>query len=139
MTFKRITLSILLILVLSNLLLVYHTLLKPAQVVYVDTNRLLEHYEGMKAARQAFQQKTTQWQANIDTLRSEWQRAVSAHEASKATMSKKEQQLSEELLRTKQQQLVEYQQGIRQQSQQEDQQMTERVLTEVNTDRKSVV
>ena len=87
----------------------------------------------MKSARQAFQQKARVWQANIDTLQSEYKKTVDDYEKSKSRLSAKEEQLSQELIRTKGRQLQEYQQAIQQQSQQEDMQMTQKVLIEVNS------
>jgi len=102
------------------------------KIVYVDSSRLLENYEGMKAAQTDFQQKSMLWQANIDTLTKEFQKAVDDFEAAKSTLSKKESALSQELIRTKRKQLMDYQQAIQQQSSQEDYQLTQKVLTEVN-------
>lgn len=101
-------------------------------VVYVDSNKLLENYAGMKTARQEFQKKATQWQANIDTLKAELDREIKNYEASKNGMSTKERELSEKLISTKRQQFIDYQKGIQQKSQQEDYQMTEQLLVEVN-------
>lgn len=133
MTFKQIAIGLFSILMVLQLVGLYNQFFKPSDVVYLDANKLLENYEGMKAARQDFQAKALQWQANIDTLKLEFEGEVKKYNATKASMSKKEKELNEELLRTKQKQLVDYQQGIQQKSQQEDQQMTERVLSEVNT------
>ncbi|MDW3196102.1 MAG: OmpH family outer membrane protein [Cytophagales bacterium] len=103
-----------------------------SKIAFVDSNRLIENYNGMKFAREAFQQKTLQWQANIDTLTAEFKRAVDDFEGSKAQLTAKEAELSKQLIETKRKQLVDYQQAIQQQSQQEDLQMTQKVLAEVN-------
>ncbi|MEQ8627856.1 OmpH family outer membrane protein [Ekhidna sp.] len=131
MTFKQVTIGLLAIVLIIQGVCLY-TLFMDKKVVYVDTNVLLENYEGMKVARQEFQQKATQWQANLDTLRSELNREIQNYEAGKSGMSTKERELNEKLIGTKQQQLVDYQKGIQQKSQQEDYQMTEQILAEVN-------
>lgn len=133
MTNKQLTIGLIAILFVSQAIVLYHIFLKPSQIVYVDSNKLLENYEGMKAARQQFQQKAMQWQANIDTLKSELDKEIKAYEAGKPKMSSKERELNEKLIKTKSQQFVDYQKGIQQKSQQEDYQMTEQVLTEVNS------
>lgn len=132
MTSKQLSIGLFTVLIILNLVFAYFQFLAPAKVVYVDSNKLMESYEGMKAARQQFQQKATQWQANIDTLRSELERTIQKYEADKAGMTTKERSLNEELINTKQKQFIDYQKGIQQQSQQEDYQMTEQVLVEVN-------
>jgi outer membrane protein len=133
MTNKQLTIGLFTILIILQLFTFYQLFLKPAQVVYVDSNKLLENYEGMKAARQQFQQKAMQWQANIDTLKSELDREIKKYEGEKGNMSSKERELNEKLINAKRQQFVDYQKGIQQKSQQEDYQMTDQVLTEVNS------
>ncbi len=103
-----------------------------SKIAFVDSNRLVENYEGMKAARAAFQQRSLQWQANIDTLTTEFKRAVDEFEGNKEKLSAKEADLSKQLIESKRKQLVDYQQAIQQQAEQEDYQMTQKVLTEVN-------
>ena len=105
----------------------------PSQIAYIDNNKLLNNYKGMLDARKAFEQKATTWQANVDTLTSEVQKAIMDYEKESTKMSKKEKSLSQQLIKTKQQQLQNYQQAIQQQYQQEDAQMTEQVLAKVNT------
>lgn len=131
MTFKQFTIGLFSIILILQIFITYSFFLDQ-KVVYVDTNQLLENYEGMKVARQEYQNKAAQWQANIDTLRSELDKEVQAYEKGKGQMTSKERELNEKLLGTKQKQLLDYQKGIQQKSQQEDLQMTEQVLTEVN-------
>ena len=133
MTFKQIAIGLFTILIILQLFSLYNQNLKAAEIVYVDSNKLLENYQGMQAARQAFQQKANIWQANIDTLKAELDREIRSYETGKSGMSAKERSLTEELIKTKRQQFIDYQQGIQQKSQQEDYQMTEQVLIEVNT------
>jgi len=133
MTFKQIATGLFSIIIIIQLFIIYSLFLRPSNIVYVDSNVLLENYEGMKVARQAFQQKASQWQANIDTLRAELDEQIKTYEAEKIGMTAKEMKLSEELIQTKRQQFIDYQKGIQQKSQQEDFQMTQQVLTEVNS------
>ena len=76
MSFKQVTIGLFVIVIVLQSISLYNTFFKSA-VVYVDSNQLLENYEGMKVARQAFQQKASQWQANIDTLKVELDREIS--------------------------------------------------------------
>ena len=102
-------------------------------IVYIDSNRLLANYQGMKDAQAEFQQKASTWQANVDTLMSEVQKSIMDYEKESAKMTKKEKELSRELIRTKQKQLGDYQSAIKDQSAQMDQEMTQKVLAKVNT------
>jgi outer membrane protein len=108
-------------------------ILRPAsKIVYVDSNKLVNGYQGMLDARKVYQQKATTWKANIDTLASEVQQQIFKYEKESPKMSSKEQELSKELIRTKQKQLAEYQQAMNMQAQQEDNKMTSDVLVQVN-------
>ena len=115
-----------------GLIILYYLHFSAQKIVYVDATRLLNNYQGMIDARQAYQQKAQSWQANVDTLASEVQRSIQAYEKESAALSTKEKALSQELIRTKQRQLADYQQAIREQAAQQDNEMTGSVLEQVN-------
>ena len=71
-------------------------------IVYVDSNRLLNEYQGMVDARVEYQKKATSWKANIDTLQNEVTRSIMDYEKEVGKMTAKEKKLSQELIRTKQ-------------------------------------
>ena len=103
-----------------------------SEIVYVDSNQLINNYKGMQDARKAYQQKAAAWKANIDTLANEVQQQIMQYEKETAKMTAKERQLSQELIRTKQKQLMEYQQAMNTQAQQEDSKMTGEVISQIN-------
>jgi outer membrane protein len=108
---------------LGVIVLSVYLFITPQKLVYVDSAKLVNEYEGMKAARATYQQKASSWKANVDTLTAEVQKQIMAYEKEVSKMSAKEKQLSQELIRTKQRQLM---------AQQEDQKMTGEVLTQIN-------
>lgn len=99
----------------------------------MDSQKLINGYQGMLDARKVYQQKAASWKANIDTLTAEVQRQIMDYEQGVSKMTVKERELSQELIKTKQKQLYEYQQAMNSQAQQEDSKMTSEVLTQVNT------
>jgi outer membrane protein len=101
-------------------------------IVYVDSNKLISQYEGMKAARQELESKVAVWRSNVDSLRVEFEQKASSYEAKKAKLSAPEKKLTEELLVTKQQQFISYQQAIEEKIKKEDQELTNKVLSKVN-------
>lgn len=105
---------------------------KGKELVYVDSVQLLSNYKGMADAKKSFQQKAIVWQANIDTLSNELQRRINSYTKEKTHLTAKEKYLTEELIRTKQQQLNEYQEAISLKAQEENTEMSKRVLDEVN-------
>ncbi len=102
------------------------------KVVYVDSARLVNNYQGMIDARQEYQKKALVWQTNIDTLAKEVQKAIQDYEKENDRLTAKEKELSQELIRTKQRQLQDYQKAMNDKAAQEDNQMTARVLEEMN-------
>lgn len=103
------------------------------KVVYVDSSKLLNNYKGMQAARAAYQTKAGAWKSNIDTLASEVQQLIFKYEKESASLTIKERQLSQELIRNKQKQLADYQQAMNTQAQQEDARMTGDIVVQVNS------
>jgi outer membrane protein len=101
-------------------------------MAYIRTNHLLTNYQGFQEATHAYQQKSSAWKANMDTLTKELKDLSIRYEAGKSEMSARERELSAELIRTKQQQLEQYREGIRQMAAQEDREMTADVVQEIN-------
>ena len=102
-------------------------------LVYVDASRLLNQYQGMADARSAYQSKATVWQSNLDTLAAEVQQVSKEYQQERSSLTPKERELTEELIKTKQKQLADYQRAIGEQAQQEDAQMTRQVVDQINS------
>lgn len=102
------------------------------ELVYVDVNKLVEGYQRTKVEREAFSKKTEVLKANVDSLVTGWQTELKNYEKERASMTKKEIELKQELLGNKQQQLNNYQQAIQKQIQEEDQKMTQTVVNDIN-------
>jgi outer membrane protein len=102
------------------------------KLAYVDSGKLLENYQGMKNAKEAYSKNLTVWQANIDTLSIEVQESLKKFEKERASMTEKELALSKELLRSKQQKLVDYQKAIQEKARQEDARLTQDVVVTIN-------
>jgi outer membrane protein len=101
-------------------------------IVYVDSVKLVNGYKGMQAARKEFETKTAAWKANLDTLRTELEGKIKEYEAGKTRLGAKEKALTEELIRTRQEQYMNYQNIIAEKIQNEDQELTTKVLGKVN-------
>lgn len=105
----------------------------PSQkIAYVDSAQLLNGYKAMVEARKEFEKKQATWNANVDTLMKDVQDAIKKYEKTAATGTDKEKQLSKELITSKQKQLYDYQNATRQNASQEEQRLTQNVLSTVN-------
>lgn len=117
---------------ISILFLLFSFAFRNDKIAYVDSAKILNDYKGSAEAKKAYQAKAKVWQANIDTLTNEVQAAIKNYEKSIATMSKKEQDLSRQLIQSKQKQLAEYQHGIQENAKQEDSKLAQGIVTQVN-------
>ncbi|HEY9001296.1 MAG TPA: OmpH family outer membrane protein [Mucilaginibacter sp.] len=129
----------------NYLKLAYHTLvvaavvfllgamtLKDDKIAYVDSGKILNDYKGSAEAKKAYESKAKMWQANIDTLTNDVKTSIAKYEKSIATMSKKEQDLAKQLIRSKQKQLEDYQRAIQENARQEDGKLTQSVVAQIN-------
>ena len=105
---------------------------KKSTVAYINTPKLINEYEGMKAARVVFQQKQQAMQANVDTLMSEMEQSLKKFERERPTLSEKELALSQQLLQSKRQQLMQYQQATQQKIKEEENKLNESVMAQIN-------
>lgn len=124
------------ILVALNLFIAVFLLIKDLsgndKIVFVDAQRLVNGYTGMKDARREFELKAGSWNAHLDTLKIEVKSRIEEYEANAAKLSAKERSLMEELIQTKQQQYMNYQQVVAEKIKTADQELTSKVLTDVN-------
>ncbi len=117
---------------IALLFLLSNFVLKDDKIAYVDSAKILNDYKGSAEAKKAYESKAKVWQANIDTLTSEVKAAIGKYEKSLATMSKKEQELSKQLIQSKQHQLADYQHGIEENAKQEDGKLTQNIVAQIN-------
>lgn len=101
-------------------------------IVYVDSIKLMNGYDGMKEARKEYEAKAAVWRLNLDSLKSELESKIKEYQVKQSSLSTKEKQLTEELLHSKQQQFMNYQQVLSEKIQREDQELTALVLGKVN-------
>jgi outer membrane protein len=101
-------------------------------LAYVDSAKLLNSYQAMIKAKKAYAVKAQGWQANIDTLTQDVQKAISQYEQLRATSSARERELSLKLIKAKQNELANYQQAIQATAQQEESKSTRLVVSQVN-------
>lgn len=118
--------------VIAVLFLLSGFIFRSDKIAYVDSAKILNDYKGSAEAKKAYESKAKVWQANIDTLTSEVKTAIGKYEKSIATMSKKEQELSKQLIQTKQRQLADYQHGIQENAKQEDGKLTQSIVAQIN-------
>jgi len=102
-------------------------------VAYVNNTRVLTEYNGLKEGSQLYQQKRASWKANIDTLNNSLNREIKKYEAERASLTAKEQQLTEALLGKRQQELINYKNAIQQKAKEDDQQIMDEIVKQIDS------
>ena len=103
------------------------------KIAYVRSHDLVYGYAGMKETQNQFQSKAEQWQANIDTLQSDYSRSLSKFMEESSKLELVEKKKYEDLLKGQQNNLVQYSKAISEKAQDEENQMLEGVLNQVNS------
>ncbi|HMJ67784.1 MAG TPA: OmpH family outer membrane protein [Cyclobacteriaceae bacterium] len=101
-------------------------------VVYVDSQRLVAGYEGMKVARREFEGKASVWKSRLDTLNVELQNKINDYEKKKATLTANERKLTEDVIRSAEEQFRSYQQMVQENVRREDEELSRKVMDRVN-------
>jgi outer membrane protein len=102
------------------------------RMAYIDTSKLMDGSKEIQALKKQNQLESQKLKANEDTLMTEFQSELKKYEKDLAGMSSKEKQLTTQLLETKRNQIIQYQQATQQKVQQDDQQKTQAILTNIN-------
>jgi outer membrane protein len=101
-------------------------------IVYVESAKLLDGYQGMKDARRSFEAKAKGWERQNQALVSSFRTAVEAYQKSAPTLTPEQRAAAEQQLQQKQQQGAVEQQKIQAQAQEAEGKLTQTVLESVN-------
>lgn len=102
------------------------------KLVFIDTNLLLQEYQGLHDARIEYEKQAKKWQENVDSLVTEWQKELEEYEKRISKLSKQEKQLQEEILNNKREKILKYKEAINQKSVEEEQKIRTNLVNEVN-------
>ena len=120
------------VIVVAILVLAYFQFIKNEKTAYIEVNVLLSEYQEMKDAKAEFEKKAANWQSNTDSLIKHWENDIRLYEKERASMTIKERQLKEEILKNRQNQLIQYREAMALKAQEEEQKLTQAVLLTVN-------
>jgi outer membrane protein len=97
------------------------------KIAYVRNGDLVEGFEGMKEAKMLYKQKMEKWQANIDTLQSDYTRTQS-----KLTLNGGNAEARKNLEK-QEMNIRNYVTALEEKAKEEDDKMTEAVINQINT------
>jgi Skp family chaperone for outer membrane proteins len=107
---------------------------KPAsRVAFVRSNELVYGYKGMIEANAKQESKTNELKSNIDTLQIDLQRAINRYNTEYASLSAKEREEKEKILRLQQDNLKRYAATAEKTIGESDKNLTQGVLNQINT------
>lgn len=102
------------------------------KVAYVRSQELIYQYEGTKEAMAKFNNQKQQWQANVDTLKVNFQRAVKNYQSEYDQLTSEQRQRTEKSLSAQEQQLNNYSKAIANKIDQQDDESMQAVLNQIN-------
>lgn len=120
-------------LTLSLLMLAsYHYIFSP-KIKYVQTDKLVYGYEGMKEYQQIYQKKVGQLKANVDSLGLDFERSVEAYKGNYAKLGDAQRREKEGLLQKQEQNFLRYKESVQAQMGKEDSEMTGKALEQISS------
>ena len=102
------------------------------KIAYVESNKMLDGYQGMKDARKAFEGKARGWEKQNQTMLAGFKAAVEAYQKQAPGLTAEQRAAAEQKLQAQQQQVGQQQQQLQAQAQQEEAKLTQTVLESVN-------
>jgi outer membrane protein len=102
------------------------------KLAYVESNKMLDGYQGMKDARKSFEGKARGWERQNQSMLASFKAAVEAYQKQAPTLSPEQRAASEQKLQAQQQQVAQQQQQLQGQAQEEEAKLTQTVLSSVN-------
>ena len=102
------------------------------KIAYVESNKMLDGYQGMKDARKAFEGKARGWEKQNQNMLASFKTAVEAYQKQASTLTDQQRAATEQKLQTQQQQVAQQQQQLQAQAQEEEAKLTQNVLSSVN-------
>ncbi len=121
-------------LVVFNGFLVFSSWKSPEnKIAYVRTQHLVDNYLGMKEARTKYQNMETSWQSSLDTLKLDYQKALTQYNSANADMSQEERVKHETLLQKQYENISGYANMLDEKAKAEDDRLTRGVLSQVDS------
>jgi outer membrane protein len=107
--------------------------LKSPTFAYINTQNLIQQYNGFKEAQDKLKETNREIQSKSDTLWAEFQRSLMDYEKEKSSLSIKKQKETETELFERRSKAEQYQQNIRLKLQEEEAKISQEVLNVINS------
>lgn len=115
------------------LTLLFVLILFPAQKIgFVNSDLLISEYEGTKEAKIKFDNQKSEWLANVDSLKSDFQKSVGQYNKVYQSINESERRERERLLNAQEIQLKKYADSINEKIKNEDQKLISEILSQID-------
>ncbi|MGI4875176.1 MAG: OmpH family outer membrane protein [Janthinobacterium lividum] len=101
-------------------------------IVYIESSKLLDGYQGMKDARKSFETKARGWDSQNKALINGFQTAVQQYQKTAASLTPEQRAAAEQKLQQQQQEGAVAQRKLQEQAQEAESKLTQTVLESVN-------
>jgi outer membrane protein len=130
---KNSIIILLLAIVTANLVMNILDKKSEKKLAYVRSQDLVYAFDGMKEMQLKFQEQPKKLEANLDTLKMEYQRSLNEYKALMNELSNDEKITREQLLYAQKNNVIQYAENIQLKSKEEEEKMLEGVLNQVNS------
>lgn len=103
------------------------------KIAYVRIGEVINKYQGMMEAKNAYKQKMSAWQANVDTLELDYQKMVSQYNLDAPKLSASQKREQENTLQNQKGNIQNYISTLEQKAREEDEKMTQGVINQINS------
>jgi len=130
---KNLIIIVLSTIVAANLAMNIFDITSEKKIAYVRSQDLVYAFDGMKEMQLKFQEKSKAWEANIDTLKMDFQRSLTQYQNDKENLTEQERVTRENMLNMQQKNVYQYSESIAIKAKEEENKMLEGVLNQVNS------
>ena len=102
------------------------------KIVYVESNKMMAGYQGMKDARKAFESKARGWELQNQNMLTGFKAAVEAYQKQAPSLTAEQRAATEQKLQAQQQEIGQKQQQLQAQAQEEEAKLGQIVMGSVN-------
>ncbi len=117
----------------GNLAISSISFFKTPKIGFVRSQELVYGYLGMKEAKNIYSDRSQVWQANLDTLKKEFQTRLEDFNKKIKSLSQEERNIAEMELRKRREEILQYSQTVDQQAKEQENKMLEGVLNQINS------
>lgn len=133
MNIKNKTILLVFLLIVLNLGFTTYCLTRDKKIAFVKSQELVYGYKGMKEAQSKYQQQIQEWQANLETLKNDYQKMSDEFKQKVKQITEEEKTSREQTLKLQEDKIIQYSQVINSRIKEEEEKILQGVLNQINS------